>query len=152
MLKARNAIGSLIGTVRIDPRRSRGRTTWRDQIAMATEPAHHGLRAELETTCQNRQPTEVDNWRERDRERVLMPLSWQRRWLGVCLPSVRDLCSLKCGTSRMGTTRKWQTCCSNNSGDHYTVLVHSFLWILLSHSKMYQLIVLTLLHGKNNVM
>jgi hypothetical protein len=70
MLKARNAIGSLIGTVRIDPRRSRGRTTWRDQIAMATEPAHHGLRAELETTCQNRQPTEVDNWRERERECV----------------------------------------------------------------------------------
>ena len=70
MLKARNAIGSLIGTVRIDPRRSRGRTTWRDQIAMATEPAHHGLRAELETTCQNRQPTEVDNWRERERESV----------------------------------------------------------------------------------
>ena len=57
-----------IGTVRIDPRRSRGRTTWRDQIAMATEPAHHGLRAELETTCQNRQPTEVDNWRDGERE------------------------------------------------------------------------------------
>ena len=36
--------------------------------------------------------------------------SWQRRWLGVCVPTAHDLCSLKCGTSRMGTTRKWQTC------------------------------------------
>ena len=67
-LKARNVIGSLTATVRIDPRRSRGRTTWRDQIAMATEPAHHGLRAELETPCQNRQPTEVDNLRDGERE------------------------------------------------------------------------------------
>jgi hypothetical protein len=67
-LKARNAIGSLTATVRIDPRRSRARTTWRDQIGMATEPAHHGLRAELETPCQNRQPTEVDNWRDGERE------------------------------------------------------------------------------------
>ena len=64
-LKARNAIGSLIATAQIDPRRS----TWRDQIAMATESAHHGLQAELETPCQNRQPAEVDNWRERERER-----------------------------------------------------------------------------------
>ena len=68
-LKARNAIGSLTATARIDPRRSRGRTTWRDQIAMTIEPAHHGLRAELEMPCQKRQPTEVDNWRERERER-----------------------------------------------------------------------------------
>ena len=67
-LKAKNAIRSLTATAQIDPRRSRGRTTWRDQIAMATEPAHHGLRAEVETPCQNRQPTEVDNWRDGERE------------------------------------------------------------------------------------
>ena len=65
-LKARNAIGSLTITTRIDPRRSRGRTTLRDQITMATEPAHHGLRAKLEMPCQNWQPEEVDNWRERE--------------------------------------------------------------------------------------
>jgi hypothetical protein len=60
-LQARYAIGSLTATARIDPRRSRGWTTWRDQIRMATEPAHHGLRAKLEKPCQNRQPAEVDN-------------------------------------------------------------------------------------------
>ena len=67
-LKARNAIGSLTATDRIDPRRSQARTTWRDKIAMAIEPAHHCLRAELEMPCQNRQPTEVDNWRDGERE------------------------------------------------------------------------------------
>jgi hypothetical protein len=46
--------------------------------------------------------------------------SWQRRWLGVCVPTALDLCSLKCGTSRMGTTRKWQTCWCKNSVDYYT--------------------------------
>ena len=55
--------------------------------------------------------------------------SWQRRWLGVCVPIARDLCSLKCGTSRMGTTRKWQTCWCKNSVDYYSALEQSFLWI-----------------------
>ena len=43
-MKARNSIGSLTATARIEPRRSRGRTTWPDKIAMAADPAHHGLR------------------------------------------------------------------------------------------------------------
>ena len=56
--------------------------------------------------------------------------SWQRKWLGVCVPIARDLCSLKCGTSRMGTTRKWQTCWCKNSVDYYTTtFIQSFLWI-----------------------
>ena len=55
--------------------------------------------------------------------------SWQRRWLGVCVPIARDLCSLKCGTSRMGTTRKWQTCWCKNSVDYNSALEQSFLWI-----------------------
>jgi hypothetical protein len=55
--------------------------------------------------------------------------SWQRKWLGVCVPIARDLCSLKCGTSRMGTTRKWQTCWCKNSVDYYSALEQSFLWI-----------------------
>jgi hypothetical protein len=55
--------------------------------------------------------------------------SWQRRWLGVGVPIARDLCSLKCGTSRVGTTRKWQTCWCKNSVDYNSALEQSFLWI-----------------------
>jgi hypothetical protein len=55
--------------------------------------------------------------------------SWQRKWLGVCVSTARDLCSLKCGTSRVGTTRKWQTCWCKNSVDYYSALEQSFLWI-----------------------
>ena len=61
--------------------------------------------------------------------RIWCVFSWQRRWLGVCVPTARDLCSLKCGTSRVGTTRKWQTCWCKNSVDYNSALEQSFLWI-----------------------
>ena len=61
--------------------------------------------------------------------RIWCVFSWQRRWLGLCVPTARDLCSLKCGTSRVGTTRKWQTCWCKNSVDYNSALEQSFLWI-----------------------